>query len=64
MVSGIAPLKATESYLELYSNGNYTIWWDGAQLEAKPYATSWTLGGTRREAETLSISPVSSILTI
>jgi len=63
VVSGIAPLKATESYLELYSNGNYTIWWDGAQLEAKPYATSWTLGGTTRAAETLSISPVSNILT-
>ncbi|HEX7022643.1 MAG TPA: hypothetical protein VF171_07285, partial [Trueperaceae bacterium] len=28
-----------------------TFWYDGGQLEAKPYATSWTLGGTTRAAE-------------
>jgi len=63
VVTEIAPSGASSAYLEMFSNGNHTIWWDGAQLEAKPYATSWTLGGTTREAETLSISPVSSILT-
>jgi len=39
------------------------VWWDAIQVEQKPYATSWTLGGTTRAQETLSISPVSSILT-
>jgi len=63
VVTGTAIPEAYEAYLEVGSNGYLTIWWDGAQLEAKPYATSWTLGGTKREAETLSISPVSNILT-
>jgi len=63
VATGIAPSGASSVYLEMYSAGNYTIWWDGAQLEAKSYATSWTLGGTTRAQETLSISPVSNILT-
>jgi len=63
VVTGIAPSGMSYAYLEVASNGGYTIWWDGAQFEQKPYATSWTLGGTTRAQKTLSISPVSSILT-
>ncbi|MEL7568790.1 MAG: LamG-like jellyroll fold domain-containing protein [Dehalobacterium sp.] len=36
------------------------FYFDGLQLEQKPYNTSWTLGGTTRAAETLTI-PTSGV---
>jgi concanavalin A-like lectin/glucanase superfamily protein len=34
-----------------------TFWADRIQIEAKAYATSWQIGGTARNAETLTIPP-------
>lgn len=37
------------------TSAEITFYADCLQLEAKPYATSWTLGGTTRAAETLTV---------
>lgn|GEM_PF-6821728 len=39
-----------------------TFWADGLQLEQRPYATTWQLGGTPRAAESLTI-PTAGIFT-
>ena len=63
-VTATAPTGAVTAdcivYLK-YPAINDVLWWDGAQFEAKPYATSWTLGGTTRVAETLTI-PTAGVL--
>jgi hypothetical protein len=56
-ITGTAPTNATLAECQLHLinaiSGEY-LWWDGAQLEQKEYATSWILGGTTRNAETLT----------
>lgn len=59
-----APSGTTSVYIQLISAPNNTIWWDGAQLEPKMYATSWILGGTIRDPETLTVAPVSSLFPV
>ena len=60
-VSGIAPANTTRAYGQIAIQSaaqNEIIWLDGLQLEQKPYATSWQIGGTPRAAESLRV-PVS-----
>lgn len=56
-VTGTAPAGATHVTPTMYSGAVTTAesWYvDSLQLEQKAYATSWTLGGTTRAAETLT----------
>ncbi|MFA5252999.1 MAG: LamG-like jellyroll fold domain-containing protein [Phycisphaerae bacterium] len=59
-VTATSPTDAAKAALELRIenvNQNDALWWDGAQLEQKPYATSWfwATGDPSRAAESLTI---------
>jgi hypothetical protein len=57
-VSDVAPANASRGVFVLILvdlQVDDALYWDGAQLEQKPYPTSWTLGGTTRAPETLTI---------
>jgi hypothetical protein len=57
-VTGQSPATAVTCYVSVNmfnTQQNEVLWWDGAQLEAKSYATSWIQGGVTRAAETLTI---------
>lgn len=57
-VSDVAPANASRGIFVLIlvdPQVGDALYWDGAQLEQKPYPTSWTLGGTTRAPETLII---------
>jgi hypothetical protein len=57
-VSDVAPANASRGIFVLILGDPQVgdvLYWDGAQLEQKPYPTSWTLGGTTRVPETLTI---------
>lgn len=57
-VSDVAPANASRGVFVLIlvdPQVGDALYWDGAQLEQKPYPTSWTLGGTTRAPETLII---------
>ncbi|MFO7172061.1 MAG: LamG-like jellyroll fold domain-containing protein [Bacillota bacterium] len=55
--------SATSLDLRVYTDGQQaiTFWADGLQIEQKPYATSWTLGGTTRAAESVTL-PTEGVL--
>ncbi len=54
---------ATTARIIVRTNIQQSITWytDGLQLEQKPYSTSWTLGGSTRSPETLTI-PAAGVL--
>ena len=57
-VSDVAPANASRGIFVLILGDPQVgdaLYWDGAQLEQKPYPTSWTLGGTTRAPESLTI---------
>lgn len=55
VVTGIAPTNATKALIKLKGQLNLgdKLVWNAAQLENKAYPTSFTLGGTTRQPETL-----------
>jgi len=64
IASGTSPANAASCYaevvLENVQNGE-VLWCDGMQFEQRSYPTSWTLGGTIRSPETLTI-PTEGVL--
>jgi hypothetical protein len=59
ITTGVAPSGAAYGIQYVYSSNSVTpaeSWLiDGAQFEQKAYATSWVLGGTTRNAETITV---------
>lgn len=59
ILTGTAPANATKGQMILSGtlNQGEKLVWNAGQFENKAYSTSWTLGSTTRQPETLTIDP-------
>ncbi|MCL4439704.1 MAG: hypothetical protein M1609_03665, partial [Firmicutes bacterium] len=64
-LSATSPSNAAKCWIDLCFYGaltNEVLWWDGAQIEQKPYVTSWHIGGGTRNADSLYYTPAYACL--